>query len=669
MKKILVLVLFIMSVHAFGQKKKSLNGEWLFSLDPVRAGEKYGWFLPSFSPRGWDKVSVPHSYSVDPRYHNFTGNAWYIKSFDQSPPGDGMRALLRFDAVFYRTKVWLNGKLLGEHEGGYTPFTFDVTDILREKNILAVRADNSWDTTTIPGAKPKVDFEGSSSSQVFPWINYGGITRPVSLEIRPEVYTEKVRINATPDLARKSARIVIDSWITNASPGAVDPTASAVSIYVKGRKVPVKFKSSAVAVAPGKSAQIRSEGIITKDVLLWSFDDPKLYTAEIVVGKDTLKKDFGIRSVEVRGTSLLLNGEPVRMGGCNRPLDYPGFGSIDPPQVLQQDLTLIKNGSMELSRLSHYPVSEALLDWADKNGMLLIGEAGNWQMTPSQMADPRMRAKFESQFREMIERDWNHPSVIAWSVGNEYQSQTDEGKAWTRDMANFARNLDPSRLVTFASMIVFRESIKSAQDEASQYVDFVSANIYGNQLENLQRIHKLYPDKPVYVSEFGWRADQVKTEEDREKQLLRAVEDFRKLEYVIGASVWTFNDYKSIFPGTNVNGYRPWGLVSPERELRGMYHLWQKEFSPALMDVTRNGTTLLVTVTARKDFPSYVLRNYSVRAGNRNYPLGILKPGESVKVSVPDDGQGQLKQIELLKPGNFVILRQDINPNGIIENK
>src|SRR5437867_4179995 len=118
---------------------------------------------------------------------------------------------------------------------------------------------------------------------------------------------------------------------------------------------------------------------------------------------------------------------------------------MDPMPVLEKDLGLMKEGCMELSRINHYPVSEALLDWADRHGMLIIEEAGNWLMTPRQLSDPLMRRKFESQMREMVERDWSHPSIFAWSVGNEFQSQTQAGKDWVKDMRAFTRSIDSTR--------------------------------------------------------------------------------------------------------------------------------------------------------------------------------------------------------------------------------
>lgn len=659
---ILVLLFFIgpLITSAQGRTKSSLDGSgWTFALDPVNAGEHEQWFKTDYPSQVFDKVTVPHSFSVDPRYAYFTGPAWYFKKFTASSPQPGHRAILKFDAVFYKASIWFNGRMIGEHEGGYTPFELDITADLKTSNTLAIRVNNSWDTTTIPGAKTVNSYQSANMSQVFPWINYGGLTRSVYLLTRPDVFLQKVKIVTSPDLVKGSAVIKVTALVKNLSSQSVSPTVNA-NIFYKNIKSNIRFKPARINLAAGASSVVVFENVLSaKDVRLWNPDQPEIYKSELSTGEDTVKTNFGIRSVQCVGTKLLLNGEPIRMGGCNRPLDIPGFGSLDPDELLFKDLTLIKEGSMELSRISHYPVSEALLDWADNNGLLIIAEAGNWQMTPKQMSDLLMRTKFQSQLTEMIERDWNHPSVIAWSMGNEFQSQTEEGKSWVRDMSAFTKKIDDSRLITFASMIVGRDNIKKPEDEASQYVDFISTNIYGNHLKMLQHIHELYPGKPVYLSEFGLRTDGVKSEEERVAHLQKAMQDFRQCDFLIGASVWTFNDYQSRFPGTNANGYRPWGLVSPQREIRGMYAAWQEEFAPAIIEVIDwSAQKVTVKITARADFPSYILRNYVLKVADQSVILNTLRPGESQQIIVNANTGKELKEISLIKPGGFVVLKK-----------
>lgn len=660
MKGILFCLLLVIPFLLFGQRRtdNSLNSEWKFAADPIKVGEKERWQDTSFATGSFDKVKVPHCFSTDTRYFFYTGTAWYFKQFEAAAPGDN-HVFLKFDAVFYKTKIWLNGTLVGTHEGGYTPFEFDITTLLKNRNTLAVQVDNSWDTTTIPGAKTPVPYSAANHRQFYPWINYGGITRPVHLVTRPATYISNSKIIAIPDLNKGDATIRIKAFIRNNSATAITSAVNA-GVYRNGGKSSIRFKPQQVKVEPDSVVSVEMTGTLpASEVALWSPDAPALYSAAIVSGKDTVETTFGIRKIEVSGTKLLLNGEPIKMGGCNRPLDYPGYGSMDPNEVLEKDLTMIKSGGMELSRISHYPVPETMLEWADKHGLLIIVEAGNWQMTPKQMNDPLMRNKFRSQMREMMERDWNHPSVIAYSVGNEFQSQTEEGKAWVRDMSSYVKSLDDSRLITFATMLLGREDIRKPEDEASQYVDFVSANIYGNHLKVLQHIHALYPSKPVYVSEFGVRTDAVGSEEERIAYLKKAMQDFRQCDYLIGASVWTFNDYFSRFPGTNANGYRPWGLVAPDRTLRGMYTAWQEEFSPATIElVNKTAGQAGIRITARKDFPSYTMKGYQLKCNGTYIPVKTLHPGESVVLNV--DLAGETADVALIKPGGFTIIQKTL---------
>jgi beta-glucuronidase len=181
-------------------------------------------------------------------------------------------------------------------------------------------------------------------------------------------------------------------------------------------------------------------------------------------------------------------------------------------------------------------------------------------------------------------------------------------------------------------------------------VDFISTNIYENHLERLRRIHTIYPDKPVYVSEFGIRTDAVASEEERVRYLRKAVADFRACgDFLMGASVWTFNDYESIFPGSNANGYRPWGLVSPEREIREMYRAWQDELAPATAALEKlpAGQTR-ITLEARADFPRRTLRDCRLIVGDRAYPLPTLAPGASTAVAVelPADSKAPSLHLE-----------------------
>jgi beta-glucuronidase len=237
------------------------------------------------------------------------------------------------------------------------------------------------------------------------------------------------------------------------------------------------------------------------------------------------------------------------------------------------------------------------------------------------MDDPAIRADFERQMREMVERDWNHPSVVAWSVGNEYASETPAGVRWTKDMAAYVRAIDPTRPVTFASNRAARAEIARPEDEGSHYVDFVSLNTYAPPDRIgavLDLVHRRFPGKPIVISEFGLREDKSKDHEERRRYFRGVLEAVRQRPFVAGASVWTFQDYRSRFWDTAPNGYRPWGLVDQHRVPRDAHQVVANEFAaariagaPLFLDKER--LTARVTVEARPDFPARPVSGLTLR--------------------------------------------------------
>ena len=647
-----------------------LHGEWRFALDPVDAGERGNWYREDASLNRWEKVTVPHCFSVDPRFQFYTGTAWYRRTFPFQATA-GKRVILHVDAAYYETTVWINNQKVGTHEGGYTPFHFDITDYLKTGsgalNAIAISVNNNtWKTTTIPGAKD------NNLPESFPgWLNYGGLIRPVYLTIEPVAYIENTKIEAMPDLAKGTATLKIKTRIRNTSQQAVTPRLS-FRVTQNRKPITVTWKLPNQSVAANQTAVLEAETVVkAADVLLWNIDQPTLYDLQVIAAADTVQTHFGIRKVEVRNAQLLLNGQPIRVAGGNRVVDYTGLGSLEPDWLVEKDMRLMKEAGMELHRLTHYTPSETVYDWADRNGMLIISEAGNWQLTPRQMDNDTMRTKFRQQFREMAERDWNHPSVIAYSVGNEYLSEQPAGQRWTKDMIAYARELDPTRLYTFASMrlniLPKKPDAARPEDEASQYCDFISTNTYGNHANVLKHIHALYPDKPIFISEYGTRADGKEGEPGQITHLDKFLGDIRQLPYVIGASWWSYNDYLSRHDGTNPDGTRPWGLVRGDRSKRLLYKAHQTGMAPVTVEkvswVTGSEGVHAVTlrVTARPDFPAYTLKKYQLKTDKTLLTIPDLLPGQSANLIVPVRGFDKTLTVEVIKPTGFSILTQTID--------
>lgn len=655
-----------------GDATQSLNGEWRFAPDYLSTAENSQWPTNNDAKfdAGWDKVTVPHCWSVDPRYPAYVGTGWYRRTFKAPTPNSNQRTDLRFGAVFYRAKVWLNGALLGEHEGGYTPFTFDVTGKLKqgEENLLVVAADNRWSTETIPGAR-----NGSKPNDfVYPWFDFGGITRGVELVTHAPVFIRNAQVVADPDLQKGNANVSIVAYISNAGAQIENVSIDGV-LQRNGRALSSgKLQAKTITIGPGQVVEHRIEMTMpASDVELWDIDRPYLYEARLAAQSGSQNQSFnttfGIRKVETRNAQLLLNGRPIKLGGANRVADDLVYGSIDPPEVVERDLRQMKEAGMELMRIAHYPVSTLVSDWADRHGMLLIEEAGSWGFREKELDSPVLRTKLQSMAKEMIERDWNHPSIIGWSVGNEYHSNLPAGLRWTQDMRAYFRSIDRSRLITFADNNVWQPNVKTGDDDGSRYSDLVGINPYGSVesvAKRLDLVHMLYPDKPVMMTEWGLRADTVKSEAERQSYAVSMMQELRKRPWMVGASLWVYNDYWSRYPGTNRDGTRPWGTVNRARKPYPFYDTIRNEFSPVIIgDVVAQGSGATVQVKARNDFPVHRAAGYflvvNTQGTERRFPVPELEPGAETKIAIDQSLESAVLMIE--RPGGF---RSYVQANG-----
>jgi beta-glucuronidase len=226
-------------------------------------------------------------------------------------------------------------------------------------------------------------------------------------------------------------------------------------------------------------------------------------------------------------------------------------------------------------------------------------------------------------------------------------------------MIEFGRKEDPSRLYTFATMIL-NSMTKTPEAEASQYCDFISTNTYGNHVKIFDNIHSLYPDKPILISEWGVRADQA-TEAGQVKHIEEVARIIRDRPYIIGASWWSYNDYQSRHVGTNPSGYRPWGLVTADRSPRPAYFTYQKEMSPISLKVMEiNNGTLKLQLGIKNDFPYQSIKNYRLKTAFGEQLIPSLKPGEITVVEVKGV-TGDAVKIEVLTPTKFVIYQETVH--------
>jgi beta-glucuronidase len=527
-------------------------------------------------------VSVPHCWMVMKGYESYIGDAIYERNFDAPVVVPGQTVRLHFGAVYYRARVWLNGQDLGSHEGGYTPFEFDVTKLLKAgTNHLVVEVDNAPTLTTIPaiataghGGPNQPTFGTLNGEGIVGWMPYGGIVRPVSLIVAQSVYLKNFKVDAKPDLAAHTAVVTIRAIVRNA--GGADARAE-----VTGEVAGLVVRLPRLKVAHQGETEFTWTGTL-REPRLWSPRDPFLYDVALGIGEEKLSGKFGVRELRVQGTDFLLNGKPVHLFGANRVSEDPVEGLRESDAIVNRDMSDMLADNMRMMRIAHYPQAPALLDYADSHGMLIIAEAGNWNLGAWQMADPEVRKVWQAQMEEMMQQDWNHPSVIAWSVGNEFESATPQGIAWVRDMRAYTLGIDSTRLITFASRFTGYPEVKSGEDEASQYSDFVSVNIYGNYAARLDRVHWLWPNKPVFVTEFGRMGEPGLHDPLRIADITEGVTAMKGRPWVIGGSLWTWADYRSLHKGTPADGIRRWGTVTFDRQHRDSWQAVQQLFAMPL---------------------------------------------------------------------------------------
>lgn len=386
-----------------------LNQGWLFHRDDSRQAAGIG----PFPADGWTRVDLPHAARTEPRVPTapWQGTVFYKKRL-QSALRPGERAILRFEGVMNVADVWLNGKHLGQHLGGYLPFAFDITDILQagSDNELVVRANN--EDNPITGPKPLKDLD---------YIQHGGIYRGVSLAIKPPVHVTDEMLSASPggggifvttlQADKKAAVVQVKTEVSNTSDSAQAVTVRHTLAW-KGRQV--ARVEQQVQLAAGERRHVSIPLKLTQPKL-WSPKAPNLYQLETRVAaagrEDVVSTRIGVRRLAFEDGKLLLNGEPVHLRGVNRHQEYPYVGYALSENADLRDALLIKKYGFDYVRLSHYPQSPAFMAAADELGLMVLPAIPGWQF---HNPDPAFARQVIRTCADMIRRDRNHPSVLAW---------------------------------------------------------------------------------------------------------------------------------------------------------------------------------------------------------------------------------------------------------------
>lgn len=538
-----------------------LDGAWQFAIDPDGVGADERWFDGLPSSRA---VAVPSVWNTQLGLLEYEGAAFYQRKFRTA--GGNLRFV--FGAVLTEATVWLDGELLGEHYGGFTQFEFVVYGVSAGEHILTVRVDNSFDEHSVP--QTEVD-----------WYHYGGIIRPVTVETLRGVVPLSTRMEYDLDVASRRAvvRFVTEVINTNET-----ETETVVSAEVMG----VEF-AAAASIGARERCEVSTEYKTLEGLELWSQESPKLYTARVYTPDDDLLERVGFRKVEVDGSRILLNGEPIEFRGVNRHEEHAEFGFAFPPALMARDLDLIADLGCNTIRGSHYPNNPIFLDMLDERGFTFYSEIPIWGhgFRGDTLGDPIIVDRAANMHIEMVKQYYNHPSIIIWGMHNEIDTSLPDALEMTKRYYKLLKETGGNRLVTYAGD-------RPLTDICLKYCDIICINKYNGWYsgtislwaETIEKMFERFAEvgvegKPLIISEFGAGAvyghrsfDTVRWSEDYQAKLLEhCITLFRDDPRIAGCYIWQFTDIRTCrdMGLTRARQYNNKGILNEHRNPKAAY--------------------------------------------------------------------------------------------------
>jgi beta-glucuronidase len=549
------------------QNTISLDGKWQIIVDPFERGSfdyhrnplksGFGSRYGNFSDL--NTIYVPGDWNTqrnDLLYYE--GVVWYHKQFEYKKKEES-RFFIHFGAVNYQTEVYLNGQKLGDHIGGYTPFNYEVSSILKDGvNNLVLKVNNKRQAEAVP-------------SLMFDWWNFGGITRPVTLIETPATFIRDYSIYLDKENNRN-----IKGWI---------------KLDGKDLRSPVKFEIPELQIE--KNIPVDQNGIgffeIATAPEYWTPENPKMYMVNFIRKDERISEKIGFRTIETEGKKILLNGKPIFLKGVNLHAQLHGRSAYS-----KEDASCMLGWAKELGcnfvRLAHYPHSEETIRMAEEMGILVWSEIPVYWTIQWDNQETYMNA--EAQLDAMIARDKNRANVIIWSLANE----TPEGKGrleFLSRLANKAREVDDQqRLISAAFIPKEVETDRwTVTDEFAAVVDLISFNQYigwfnGNpeKCDRTEWFFKL--NKPVIMSEFGSSSPygnhgektERYTEEFQEFYYERTIEMIKRIPDLSGTCPWNLTEHRSprlVLPNIE-DGFSRAGLISGKGQKKKAYYVMKR---------------------------------------------------------------------------------------------
>ena len=489
----------IQNVNAY--ESCSLNGEWNYIVDVQEEGyydyrmnpTQWGFFQNAKPQKpenlieyDFDKsptMKIPSDWNTqDERLFFYEGTVWFKKSF-QAKPSNDYRTLLYFGAVNYDSYVWVNGKKAGHHVGGFTPFNYDISSLLKDgENVVIVKVDNKRHAEDVP-------------TQIFDWWNYGGITRDVKLVKVPQVYLEDYSLQLQKAADKAKVREISFSAKLNAKEAGHKVCVSIPEL---------KLEQQLTTDAEGKVSVTLK--VAAKKLQLWNPENPKLYQVRLSLDTSTFADEIGFRTIETRDKQILLNGKPIFLKGISIHEEKAnGGGRANSVEDARTLLGWAKELGCNFVRLAHYPHNENMVREAERMGIMVWSEIPcYWTIA---WTNPKTFENAKQQLTDMIARDHNRANVVIWSIANEtpHSAQRDD---FLSRLAKHARSLDNTRLISMAMEVTGASNyVNRLNDNMNQYVDVVSFNQYIGWYRDVNDASKMKWEipynKPVIISEFG----------------------------------------------------------------------------------------------------------------------------------------------------------------------
>lgn len=487
----------------------------------------------SFDDSGWELKTLPavenqmKAYPTVPEYYQ--DGVWYRKSFNVDTSETGKFVKLNFYAVNYVADVWLNDVYLGYHEGGYTPFSFDVSSALNYggDNVLVVRVDN-------PGWNTRNDIVPYYACD---WFNYTGIIHDVYLEfaspvsvLRNDIVPLDIDGNIQSTIVTKGitpiSNILIQIFEASIDSNNID---TEFSYELIGSEVPVSILSQNYVLVNSDSVSVIRSILKIDNPKLWTPKQPNLYIMRVSITNesnivDEFSSQFGIRTVKTNGNKFLLNNKVVFLTGTARHEDHPVYGRSIPKNIIFKDIKMVKDLNVNFLRTAHYPNNLYTYEIADRLGITILEEIPVWWFDTAEawQIQNNNRHIHEQMFREMVFKDYNRPCIVLWSTSNECLDVDNRKIFIERVNQDLDTNYPDGRLVTesaAADRPGANDESQAACDVAgwTMYFGIFHGSTYFTGTYNfINDVKTYYPDKPVVDTEFGyWSSENSSSEQDQ----------------------------------------------------------------------------------------------------------------------------------------------------------